>query len=94
MDWSHVNVKSKHEKKRKRVNSDDESEDDYPILNRIRLRTEGEQAVEILNEKHGSNYTPMQYRIWSELHANGMHADLDKALNNSMFKRAGANTLN
>ena len=35
---------------------------------------------------------PMQYRIWSELHANGMHTNLDKQPNNSMFKRAGANT--
>lgn len=31
------------------------------------------QAMETLNEKYGSNYTPMQHRIWSELHANGMH---------------------
>ena len=34
----------------------------------------------------------MQYRIWSKLHANGMHTDLDKPPNNSTFKRAGANT--
>ena len=34
----------------------------------------------------------MQYCIWSELHANGMHIDLDKPPNNSMFKRARSNT--
>ena len=82
-------------KKRKRVNSDDdESEDDHPKKKSTREQRDEKlkQAVETLNEKHGSNYTPMQYRIWSELHANGMHTDLDKPPNNSMFKRAGANT--
>ena len=82
-------------KKRKRVNSDDdESEDDHPKKKSAREQRDEKlkQAVETLNEKHGSNYTPMQYRIWSELHVNGMHTDLDKPPNNSMFKRAGSNT--
>jgi hypothetical protein len=82
-------------KKRKQVNSDyNESEDDHPKKKSAQEQRDEKfkQAVETLNEKHGSNYTPMQYRIWSELHANGRHTDLDKPPNNSMFKRAGANT--
>ena len=79
------------------MNSDDDaSEDDHPKKKSTREQRDEKlkQAVEALNEKHGSNYTPMQYHniIWSELHANGMHTDLDKPPNNSMFKRAGANT--
>lgn len=88
-------MKSKHEKKRKQVNSDDdESEDDHPKKKSAREQRDEKlkKAVETLNEKHGSNYTPMQYRIWSELHANGMHTDLDKPPNNSMFKKAGSST--
>ena len=46
------------------------------------------QALDTLNKKHGSTYTQLQYRIWSELYANGMHTDLDTPPNNSMFKRA------
>ncbi len=82
-------------KKIKQVNSDDdESEDEHLKKKSAREQRDDKlkQAVETLNEKHGSNYTPMQYHIWSELHANGMHTDLDKPPNNSMFKRAGANT--
>ena len=84
-------------KKRKLVNSesdDDDSDDDHPKKKSAREQRDEKlkQAVETLNEKHGSSYTPMQYCIWSELHANGMHTDLDKPPNNSMLKRAGSNT--
>ena len=49
--------------------------------------------METLNEKHGRElYSHAVYRIWSELHVNGMHTDLDKPPNNSMFKRAGSST--
>ena len=72
---------------------DDESEDDHPEKKSAREQRDEKlkKAVETLNEKHGSNYTTMQYRIWSELHANGMHTDYDKPPNNSVFKKAGSN---
>ena len=78
------------EQKRKRVNSDD----DQPKKKSAQEQRDEKlkQAVESLNEKYGNNYTPMQYRIWSELHVNGMHTDLDKPPNNSMFKKAGGST--
>ena len=85
----------KHEKKRKEENSDDdESEDDHPKKKSAREQRDEKlkKAVENLNENNGSNYTPIQYRIWSALYANGMHTDLDKPPNNSMFKKAGSNT--
>ena len=61
-------------KKRKRVNSDDDdSDDDHPKKSAREQRDEKlKQAVETLNEKHGSNYTTMQYHIWSELYASCM----------------------
>jgi len=40
-----------------------------------------------LKEKHTDQYTPMQYRIWSELIVNGAHESLEC----SMFKRACRN---
>ena len=48
--------------------------------------------METLNEKYGSNYTHMQCWIWSEMHVNGMHTDLDKPPYNSMFKKAESTT--
>ena len=50
------------------------------------------QAMDTLNNKHGSKYTQMQHQTWSELHANGMHTDLETLLNNSMFNRLYAMT--
>ena len=40
------------------------------------------QAVSTLNKKRGNNYTPMQYPIWSEVYASGMHIDFDDPPNN------------
>ena len=48
--------------------------------------------MEALKTKHGGSYTQMQYRIWSEVYANGMHTDLDNPPNNSMFNLSGSNT--
>ena len=56
-------------------------------------RVEVKQALAKWNKNHGSNYTQMQYCIWSEMYANGMHTDLDKPPGSSMFKKAGSDTL-
>ena len=85
----------KSQNKRKRTDSDDEnSEEDQPKKkSACEHRDEKlKHAIDTLQKKHGTNYTPMQYRIWSELHANGMYTDLENPPNNSMFKRAGATT--
>lgn len=51
-----------------------------------------EKTVSTLKEKHGKSYTQMQYRIWAEMHAGGLHADLENPPNTSMFTRAGGTT--
>ena len=41
---------------------------------------------------HGSNYTPMQYRIWAEMATSGMHCCMDNPPNTTMFTRASSGT--
>ena len=90
-----LKVEGSSRKKRKKNNlTDEDSDDDHPKKKSVREEKEDKlkQALDTLKKKHESNYTPMQYRIWSELYANGMHTDLDTPPNNSMFKRAGSTT--
>lgn len=46
-------------------------------------------TIEDLKEKHGSDFTPMQVRIWSEMISGGLHSSLDEPPISSMFLRAG-----
>ena len=57
------------------------------------IREEGvEETVSTLKDKHGKTYTQMQYRIWGEMYAGGMYANLEEPPNTSMFTRAGGTT--
>ena len=67
--------KNKDKKKKKK---DDESKEEKV-----------EAAIETLQDKYGKNFTPMQYRIWAEMHVGGYQPSLDEAPSNSMFLRAG-----
>lgn len=49
-------------------------------------------TIDELKEKHGSAYTPMQFRIWSEMIVGGIHASLDEPPSSAMFLRAGKGT--
>ena len=49
-------------------------------------------TMEQLKEKHGTLYTPMQLRIWSESIAGSIHSSLEEAPTSSMFARAGKGT--
>lgn len=40
-------------------------------------------------DKHGTSFTPMQFRIWSEMHVGGIHSSLEDPPTSSMFVRAG-----
>ena len=46
-------------------------------------------TLEELKEKHGTVYTPMQLRIWSESIVGGIHSSLEEAPTSSMFAKAG-----
>ena len=79
MRWSQRRKIKKCKKVGKVVDSDSEAKKS--------LKQEREDKVEktlkILKTKHS---TFMQYRIWSEMVANGMHTDLDNPPVSSMFK--------
>jgi hypothetical protein len=51
-----------------------------------------EETVCSLKEKHGKDYTAMQYRIWGEMVGGGLHSSLDAAPATSMFVCAGGGT--
>ena len=66
------------EKKKKKKKKDDESKEEKV-----------EETIQTLQDKHGKEFTPMQYRIWAEMHVGGYQPSLDEAPSNSMFLRAG-----
>ena len=84
-------------KRQTQTDSEDDSDDESRRLRNKRRRSakesdrdkEVQEYVKELNKKHGSTYTPMQYRIWAEMKAGGLHANLDDPPTTSMFSRAG-----
>lgn len=42
-----------------------------------RKEDEVQELVESLKEKHNSTFTQMQYRIWAEMIAGGLHGSMD-----------------
>ena len=68
----------KNKDKKKKKKKDDESKEE---------KVEG--TIRTLQDKHGKEFTPMQYRIWAEMHVGGYQPSLDEAPSNSMFLRAG-----
>ena len=52
--------KNSNKEKKKKKKIDDESKEE-----------EDEETIQTLQDKHGREFTPMQYRIWAEMHAGG-----------------------
>lgn len=83
-------------RKRARSSSDDEPGE---IGNTKKKRQRGddkadkvEATIKELKAKNGDNsYTPMQYRVWSEMIVGGVHTSIDCAPTSTMFIRAGGN---
>ena len=81
-------------KKRKRVRCDDE-------IGETRKKKKGEDkdkkvqaTISLLTEKHGDkSYTPMQYRVWTEMYLGGVHPTLDTPPTTTMFNRAGGGSV-
>ena len=48
-----------------------------------------QDVLNSLKKEHGDKFTVMQYRIWSEMIAGGMHGSTSKPPATSMFVRAG-----
>ena len=49
----------------------------------------GKDYETAIQSMHDKKYTQMQYRVWSEMHVGGVHADLNEAPSAPMFVRAG-----
>lgn len=79
------------------IDSDSELEQLRPTAGKKRsVATDREdkvqEALTALKEKHSSQYTPMQLRIWAEMVAGGIYSSFDEPPNTSMFVRAGGGT--
>lgn len=48
-----------------------------------------QKIVDDLKQRHGEQYTMMQFRIWAVTVNGGMHSSLAEPPSNSMFNRAG-----
>lgn len=83
--------------KRQRLSADFDDEDILaPCAKKKRQPTQKEEQVQkiadSLKKKHDTNFTPMQYRIWGEMIAGGLHINTDNPPNTTMFARAGGGT--
>ena len=72
-----TDVVQRGQKKKKKLSAQEEREEKV------------QRTIQKLKEKHGSSYTPMQIRIWSESVVGGIHSSLVEAPTSSMFTRAG-----
>ena len=45
--------------------------------------------MENLKKSHGEKYTPMQYRLWSEMISGGIHRSMTDPPKTAMFSRCG-----
>ena len=88
--------------RRRRDQESDGDEDEEPEIctkswkkkTKTAVQEEREEKVQSilrkLKEKHGTLYTPMQCRIWSEMIVGGIHTSLEDPPTSSMFARAGS----
>ena len=74
--------------KRQRLSTDFDDEDIFPPHAKKKRRPtqkeEQVQNVDSLKKKHDTNFTPMQYRIWGEMVAGGLHINTDNPPNTTM----------
>ena len=67
------------------VSSDDESELEVTKLRKEERLYNVEKTIRELKTKHRDNFTPMQYRVWAEMHVGGVHNSTDNPPNTTMF---------
>ena len=80
-------------RKRKATDSDSD-EGDAIATNSSKKRSRDredrvQELLDSLKKEHGDKFTVMQYRIWSEMIAGGMHGSTSEPPTTSMFGRAG-----
>lgn len=84
-------------KKRKKDSPDTEDEENEPRVKKSKATSAREDKVddlvESLKSKHGNSCSPMQFRIWAEMVVGGVHTSHDVPPSNTMFTRAGSETV-
>ena len=58
-------------------------------VERGRIESDREVGAKKLKAKHGSLFSPMQLRIWSEMVVGEIYSSLDEPPSTSMFAKAG-----
>ena len=73
------------------LSDSNESDSDESVPTK-RKKTENQVSLIIasLKKQHGDLYSPMQYRIWGEMKAGGLHESLSDPPSTSMFMRTGS----
>ena len=72
--------------------SDSNKSDSDESVQTKRKKTENQVSLIIasLKKQHGDLYSPMQYRLWGEMKAGGLHESLSDPPSTSMFMRTGS----
>ena len=91
--------KSSTSRKQKHQRGDDSEDDDSGAESSCMSKKskheekdkEIQSLIKDLQSTHKDMYTTMQYRIWSEMFAGGLHKSTDTAPSNPLFLRAGGN---
>ena len=94
MLWCDGMISDKGTRKRK---TDTDSDDDLEHKKSKKKRNDDaredkiEEIIKSLKTKHGNSiYTQMQYRVWSEMIAGGVHTSQDEPPTTTMFSRCGS----
>ena len=89
-------LKDTTKKKQKRCRDGNESDEEASVPPPKKKKAGQEEkeervqsTIEKLRETHGSRFTPMQVRIWSEMITGGLHSSFEEPPTSSMFIRAG-----
>ena len=96
-DGLKVSCKTKSRNYQSDIDYDDSDEDTCTIRPKKKKSKKSSEKDDLILEQieqlkglHGERYTPMQYRIWSEMLSGGVHTSFDYPPNTSMFSRAGS----
>ena len=93
---AHSGAASGTSKARKRKQQQDDASNDESDAETTKKKSKVEEKddkiqkiIQDLQGKYDKAYSPMQYRIWSEMIVGGVHTSLDIAPTNPLFLRAG-----
>ena len=93
MLWCDGMISKENGRRRPDDDFDDDITDQQQTKKRKRKDTiredQVEEIIQSLKAKHNAAYTQMQYRVWSEMIAGGVHMSQDEPPSTTMFARCG-----